>query len=210
METDTLTMYTKVLQDWTKEFLSKVESYDFPENTYLAGGTAIALQLGHRKSVDLDFFTPTKFEEIQWQQHWEERFKFKLAQIDKQTIVGTIKKVKLSLMGFKYKLILPPEVYKDILVASLPDLAAMKLNTIMGRGAKRDFIDIYFLAKEYGLKKLLEFYGEKFGNLEEKEIMIKKGLIYFEYADKEYMPDMLVPTDWKKIKQWFISQIRNI
>lgn len=203
-------MHDEVLQDWAREFLTKIQPQDFPERTYLGGGTAIALQLGHRKSIDLDFFTPTKFVENQWQQHLEEKYKFKLTKRDKQTLEGTVKKVKLSIMGYRYKLIAKLEEYGRVQIASLPDLAAMKLDALSDRGTKRDFIDIYFLAKQYGLAKLFEFYDKKFGNLDEREIMLKKGLIYFEAADEQYMPDMLVPADWKKIKQWFTSQIRNI
>ena len=203
-------MFDNILQDWTRNFLRDIKPQDFPEKSYLGGGTAIALQLGHRRSVDLDFFTPTKFIESQWEQSLEEDFKFKLVQRDEQALIGTVGKVKLSLMGYKYKLIGRQEKYHKINVASLTDLAAMKLDTVINRGAKRDFIDLYFLAKKYGLEALLEFYERKFENLQDRALMIKKGLIYFEMADKEYMPEMLVPADWKQIKSWFIQEVRKV
>lgn len=203
-------MFDNALQDWTKRFLENLKSDNLPYKTYLGGGTAIALQLGHRRSADLDFFTPTKFAEIRWQQELEESFRFKLLQKDEQTLIGTVGKVKLSLLGYRYKLIGETERYKRILLASLPDLAAMKLDTIIARGAKRDFIDVYFLAQKYGLQKLLAYYRQKYGNFQGRELMIEKGLLFFEDADKQYMPDMLVPADWKKIKSWFVDQVKRL
>lgn len=202
-------MFTQVLQDWTREFISKLKPQDLPKAAYLGGGTAIALQLGHRRSVDLDFFVPQEFNEDAWQQQLEKNFQFKLVQKDKQTLTGIVKKVKLSLLGYKYKLIEQPKECFNLTMANLPDLAAMKLDTVLVRGAKRDFIDIYFLAQKYGLEELFGFYDKKFGNFREREIMLQKALIYFDAADKEYMPDMLVPADWKEIKNWFVTQIKK-
>ncbi|MDO8452470.1 MAG: nucleotidyl transferase AbiEii/AbiGii toxin family protein [bacterium] len=201
-------MFVQILQDWTRDFLANLKPQDLPDSSYLAGGTAIALQLGHRRSVDLDFFVPKEFNEDAWQQSLEESFQFKLMQKDKQTLTGTVKKVKLSLLGYKYKLLEKPESCFNLQMAALPDLAAMKLDTVIKRGAKRDFIDIYFLAQQYGLKELFIFHDRKFG--EGREIMVKKALVYFDDADKDYMPDMLVPTDWKEIKNWFVKQIKNL
>lgn len=203
-------MFSAVLHNWTKDFLLRLTPQDFPEKTYLGGGTAIALQLGHRRSVDLDFFTPTTFVETQWQQHLEEKFKFKLLQGDKQTLIGSVNKVKLSLMRYRYKLIGKLEEYNQTHIASLSDLAAMKLDTVMKRGTKRDFVDIYFLSQKFSLNKLFEFYDQKFGNLDESEVMIKKALLFFDDADKQYMPDMLVAADWKKIKEWLVKEVKRI
>ena len=117
---------------------------------------------------------------------------------------------KFSLMGYNYPLLGDLLKFNQIPVASLPDLAAMKLSTILSRGTKRDLIDIYFLAKKYKLEELFVFYDEKFGNFDEREVMIKKALIYFDEADEDEMPDMLVPADWKEIKNWFVKQVKNL
>ena len=107
---------------------------------------------------------------------------------------------KLSLFYFRQKLIREPIKMGGISVASLEDLSAMKLNTIISRGTKRDFIDIYFLTKKFGMEKMFGFYEEKFGDFDEKELMIKKALVYFEEADKDEMPNMLAPIDWQTVK----------
>jgi len=84
----------------------------------------------------------------------------------------------------------------------------MKLDTIIGRGSKRDFIDIYFLAKKYTLVDMFSFYQRKYGNIAERSLMLKKALVYFEDADKDEMPNMLVPVKWPQMKKWFVENIR--
>lgn len=203
-------MFEKILTQKTKVLLKRLVPQNLPKGTYLGGGTATALHLGHRRSFDLDFFTPTEFVETQWEQRLTKELGFKLIQRDWQTLIGTVAGVKISLFGYKYKLIRRFEKFYQIKVASLPDLAAMKLETVIGRGTKRDFIDIYFLAQKYGLRELFEFYQEKYGNLEERELILKKGLIFFEEADKEEMPKMLVKANWNEIKKWILGEVRKL
>jgi hypothetical protein len=202
-------MFEKVLSQKAKELLLRFKPGDFPSGSYLGGGTAIALQIGHRKSVDLDFFAPTEFDEGQWLQKLEEDFGFKLMQRDWQTLVGEAGGVKISLMGYKYPLINDLVNFYQMPIASLPDLAAMKLDAILGRGTKRDMIDIYCLAQKYSLAGLFEFYDKKYKSLEEREIMIKKALVYFVEADDDEMPDMIAQIDWNTVKEWLTAQVRN-
>jgi hypothetical protein len=203
-------MYDTALWPETRDFLKKLPPEELPEKSYLAGGTAVALYFGHRRSADLDFFTPAEFVEIQWEAKLNADVGFKLVQRDWQTLIGYIGKVKFSLFGYRYRLIAPLEYYERVPVASLPDLAAMKLEALIGRGTKRDFVDIYFLAQKYSLDKLLAFYQEKFGNLSERATMLKKSLVYFEDADKEEMPYMLIPIKWLEIKKWFTQKIKTL
>jgi len=202
-------MFETVLLPQTKSLLKKLRPDNLPRNSYLAGGTAVALHLGHRCSADLDFFTPTEFIETQWQEKFKKDLGFKLLKRDWQTLIGHIGEVKVSLFAYKYRQIGHSETYYQVSVASLPDLAAMKLETIIGRGTKRDLIDIYFLSQKFTLKKLFAFYQRKYGNLEEREIMIKKALVFFGEADKDEMPKMLVSANWKEIKKWFLNEVKK-
>ncbi len=160
-------MFTNTLSPETLDFVKKIKVLDLPTDSYLSGGTAIALQIGHRKSID-----------------------------------------KFSLFYYKHNLIGKNSDFYDIKLASLKDLAATKLDTVISRGTKRDLIDIYFLAQRFGLPKIFEFYNEKFSNFEEREIMIKKALIYFEDAEKDEAPHMLVPFEWKELKEFFRKEIK--
>ncbi len=202
-------MFSSVLLPETKNLLQKIKPEELPQDSYLAGGTAVALQLGHRRSADLDFFTPKEFVENQWEEKLKKELEFKLLTRDWQTLIGHIGKVKISLFAYRYKQVAPKKLYGNIPIASLPDLAAMKLDTILGRGTKRDLIDIYFLAQKFTLKKLFGFYQKKYGNFEDRELMIKKALVFFEDADKDEMPDMIIKTDWDTIKRWLLEKIRG-
>lgn len=202
-------MFEFVLLPHTKRLLKKLRREDLPKGTYLAGGTAVALRLGHRRSADLDFFTPTEFVETQWEEKLKRDFGFVLLKRDWQTLIGTIGRVKVSLFTYPYASITPQESYHKIPIASLPDLAAMKLDTILGRGTKRDLIDIYFLAQTLTFKELFAFYQKKYHNLEERELMIKKSLVFFDDADKEEIPDMLIPINWSHIKKWFVREVKS-
>ena len=203
-------MLDTVLLPETKNLLEKITPEKLPEKTYLGGGTAIALQLGHRRSVDLDFFTPTEFVERQWEEKLKKNFGFKLLKRDWQTLIGYISEVKISLFAYKYKQIAPKKFYGKTSIASLQDLAAMKLDTILGRGTKRDLIDIYFLSQKFTLPLLLTFYQKKYGNLEERELMLKKAFVFFNDAEQDEMPDMLMGIKWKDVKNYFLSETKKL
>jgi len=197
----------EVLPEATATLLGKIQPTDLPEGTYLAGGTAIALWLGHRQSVDLDWFTPARFNEQAWLQKWEELFNFTLTTRDWQTLEGQAEGVKLAIYYYKYPIIGKLGEYNQAKVAGLEDLSAMKLDAVTSRGTKRDFIDLYFLARKYGLNHLFQYYDLKYGAWEERQLLVKKALIYFEEADEDEMPQMLVPIHWDQIKRYFIQAV---
>ncbi len=192
-----------ILPQATADLFSKLGPENLPDQAYLGGGTACALWLGHRQSVDLDFFSPSEFEVEQWRQKWEKEFDFKMFNQDWQTLEGEAHGVKLAIFYYKYPLIETPESYKSIRVAKLEDLVAMKLEALVNRGTKRDFVDLYFLIKKFGFKGVLNYYDRKYGNLEERELLLRKSLIYFDDAEEDEMPKMLVSITWEEIKQYF-------
>jgi hypothetical protein len=195
---------SEALPEHTKLLLEKFQKDDLPSQSYLGGGTAVALHLGHRQSVDLDWFTPQEFDEKMWQMKWETQRGFTLRNRDWQTLVGEIAGVNTSLYVYTYPLIDKTTAYGSVDIASLKDLAAMKLDTVISRGTKRDFMDLYFLTKEFGPDLLFDFYDQKYGSLDERELLIRKALVYFKEADGDEMPNMLVETDCEKVKQYFI------
>ncbi len=196
-------MREEILPAPTANLLNKLGSDSLPDQVYLGRGTACALWLGHRQSVDLDFFTPVEFAVDQWRQKWETELGFKMFNQDWQTLEGESLGVKLAIFYYKYPMIENTESFKEIKLARLEDLAAMKLEALVNRGTKRDFVDLYFLIKKFGLKGVLGYYDRKYGNLEERELLLRKSLVYFEDAESDEMPKMLVPTDWEEIKRYF-------
>ncbi len=201
-------MYINTILEETHKLLNSFNEDSLPQDTYLAGGSAISLQLGHRKSIDLDFFTRHEFNEDQWIQKLEKSYSLELFSKDWQTIIGDIESVKFSLFYYKYPLIKNLTPFENIKLASLEDLAAMKLDTVMSRGTKRDLVDIYFLAQKFGLDNLYKFYNQKFGNFEKREIMIKKALIYFDDAENDVEPNILVEFNWNGLKKYFVKNVK--
>lgn len=75
----------------------------------------------------------------------------------------------------------------------------------MSRGTKRDFIDLYFVIRKFGANQVFAFYNQKYGNLEDRELMLKKALIYFSEADQDEMPNMVGPLSWEAVKEFFLK-----
>jgi len=192
-----------------------------PPQTYLAGGTAVALHLGHRLSVDLDFFTPHDLDSLLWYKELLKAFSgvFKLSaeKIERNTLVVTLNNTGFSLFVYPYDLVETP-VSDDFLptpVASLRDLALMKLITINQRGACKDFIDLKFIMESTGLsfESLLRDLSRKYVVGEEILFQLKKSLIYFDDAERDLNVNMyatdsgrferLAEDTWLATKRYF-------
>ncbi len=171
---------------------------------YLAGGTALAAYFGHRRSIDLDWFTQHAIEDPLRlaQDIRDEGISFKTAAIDKGTLHGTVSGIRVSLLEYRYPLLKPlvrwPETQCSM--ASREDIACMKLSAIAQRGSKKDFVDIYALGLEYvPLSRMLRLYQRKYAVQDIAHVLY--GLAYFDDADKERMPKMRWDIDWKTIKE---------
>lgn len=196
-------MFTKTVLPDTLRAIKLVSRLSAIKKAYLAGGTALALQLGHRISVDLDFFTQEEIDENVVASSLSQLSEFTESQREWRTVLGTIGKTKFSIFYYKHKLIDSLLPFEGIMLASKKDIAAMKIHAISDRGTKRDFIDVYLLAKEFTIEEMLDFYDQKYGVLDDKLYMILKSLDYFVDADRQVMPEMLIPIDWKEIKEYF-------
>lgn len=206
-------MHLEILPQDTKQTLILLDKHNFIKSFYLAGGTALALHLGHRISADLDFFSQESFDESLLTQKIANIGNFQLEKKSDQTVIGILNNVKLSFLGYKYPLLAPLRNIADfnINIADVIDIACMKIDTISARGAKRDFIDIYFVAKEImSLKELLEFFKKKYASLNYNLIHIKKSLMYFEDAESEPMPKMIKPINWREVKSFFEKEVARL
>ena len=178
----------------------------FAKEAYLAGGTALALQLGHRISVDLDFFTLKEFDEDALSVQLSQFEEFKPKNKAWRTIQGKIGETEISIFFYKNTLIEETLEYEGIRLVSKKDIAAMKIDALQGRGTKRDFVDIYFLSKLYKLEEMFNFYDLKYGILEDRWYSILRSLDYFEEADREDMPKMLVNAKWDEIRKFLHNE----
>jgi hypothetical protein len=177
---------------------------------YLAGGTGLALRLGHRLSLDLDFFAPEPFEEEIVLQQAQKLPGFALVTKGPQTLHTTIQGTKVSFLGYAYPLLFPLTQFLDVQVADARDIACMKLSAIAGRGTRRDFVDLYVCAREFGPGELLQLFDRKYSQTRYNRLHVLKSLTFFADAEKDPMPNMLAPLDWEELKRYFQWEVSRL
>jgi len=204
-------VFEQVLPGDTKAILALLEKSGIIQKAYLAGGTALTLQLGHRISYDLDFFTQEEFDEQALLPEIEKISNFQLERLAWRTILGKFKDVKFSIFYYKYPLLYSAKKFGMKNITDTRDIAAMKIAAIASRGTKRDFVDLYFICREtMSLLDVIRVYDEKYRNLAATEIHIMKSLIYFEDAEPDEMPEMLKKASWEDIKKYFEGEIKKL
>jgi len=204
-------MFEQALPGNTKAVLASLEKSEIIQKAYLAGGTALALQLGHRISYDLDFFTKEIFDEKALLPEIKKIPAFQLEEIAWRTILGRFKDVRFSIFYYEYPLLYPVKQFGMINITDVRDIAAMKIAAIASRGSKRDFIDLYFVCKEaLPLKSVIQIYDKKYKNLATTEMHIMKSLVYFDDAEPEEMPKMIKESDWAEVKKYFENEVRGM
>jgi len=159
------------------ELLKTVMKDELLKKFFLVGGTALSLQIGHRISIDLDLFTQVSFDENETLSHLENMYKFQLDYQSKNTLKGSIESVKIDLITHNYPLAKHLSNIEDVRMASLEDIAAMKLNAIAGNGTRlKDFIDIAYLSSSLTLSQMIDAYEEKYSS--RNPAMVIKALDY--------------------------------
>jgi len=170
---------------------------------YLAGGTALNFYLGHRRSVDEDFFTQKKFEPIELLAALRAHFNVTQYEISKNTLHCFIDGLKCSFFYYPYPLLDAPKAH-PFPVASLVDIAAMKLSAILSRGAKKDFYDLYIILNRHlDFAKAWEAYKRKFSASQEDLYPILKSLSYFDDAETETLGIEDEQRIWHEVKAYF-------
>jgi hypothetical protein len=172
----------------------------------LVGGTSLALQIGHRKSINIDLFGYVDIDEFELTNILNH---FKSFQILNQTTnikTYLINNIKVDIVNYPYKWLDPFITHDEIRLATMKDIAAMKLSAITGRGTKKDFIDIYFLLDYFTLKDMMGFYHKKFPD--GSDFMVLKSLAYFKDAEKNKLPIMLKRVFWGDIKKRIIAETK--
>jgi len=204
-------MFVQALPKGTRRNLALLAKAGLAAPFYLAGGTAAALHLGHRISVDLDFFGPEPFDSAQLAAQLSDLGQFRLERLAKDTLLGELGGIRISFFRYRYPLITKPVSVLGITVASLEDIAAMKLDAISRRGTRRDFIDLYFIARSgLAVSEALQWYQRKYAGLNLNLVHLVKSLTYFTDAEAEPMPQMLVELSWDEVKRFFERQARSL
>lgn len=176
----------------------------------LAGGTSLALYLGHRKSIDFDLFTEKSFDAASLEKHLIEKYDFKGDFLEKNTLKGSINDIKIDCITHNYPFVETPLKTKDgIRIYGIKDLAAMKLSVIADDGTRlKDFIDIACLSTKLSLSDMLNAYQQKYRN--SNPIRALKGLTFFEDVNfNEPIQMMQGKYDWNKIKNRLHMMIKK-
>ena len=179
---------------------------------YLAGGTALSLQLGHRRSIDLDFFSPTEdipmlrpiLEEALAPLHPT------LADSAWGNLVYLVKDVRVGFYGYGFPLVAPLVETEDVRLCSIEDIGLMKLDTLLSRAARKDFYDLYYICQKIPLRELLNLAPQKYANIRDIESQAVKRLVYFENAEADIDPVILRPISWQAVKEFFVQQAKVI
>lgn len=202
-------MHINTLPGNTSSVLHKLSQINMLQDFYLTGGTALSLQIGHRESQDLDFFTQENFQPEELQRELEKLGNLESVEIDMGTLNCFLDEVKLQFLHYPYRLLDEKITWENVLISSKLDIACTKLITASARGSKKDFIDIYFLLKEYSLPALFEKLALKYVNSDYNEAHILKSLVYFTDADNQPTPRMHQEVSWEKVKEEIIKTAKD-
>ncbi|EKE22101.1 MAG: hypothetical protein ACD_7C00047G0003 [uncultured bacterium] len=180
---------------------------------YLAGGTALALQTGNRKSVDLDFFTQKKdFSDVTLLKHFTDNKNWKTTINQEGTIYGELFGAKISFIAYPFFVSKQPFVkYGTVNIIQPIDVAVMKIIAISQRGRKRDFFDLYWCAKNIEpLEKTIKRLKKQYPSVAHDYHHILKSLVYFNDAESDPLPEINFKASWNDVKKFFIKEVPEL
>jgi len=203
-------LYTTTVAPNTLGLLIELMEKSYLQGFNLVGGTALSLQIGHRKSIDLDMFTTESFDTNELKSKLEDDFPvFQVILESQNTLITNINDIKVDFIRFKYGFTYPIIFEDQIRLANVKDIASMKLDAITGRGKKKDFFDLFFLLKRYSLSELLSLYQEKYQH--STIFHVVKSINYFEEAEVE--PDPIIidkKVNWMKVKNALKEEVNKL
>jgi len=182
----------------------------FKKDFYLAGGTGLAFQIGHRDSVDFDFFTDKEVDIDKLLIRLKKTFpKLSVIEKDEYTLIILKDNIKISFFYYPYKLLKKPINEENINIASIEDIACMKLSAILGRSSNKDYIDLYFILQRTTLPELLDLCKKKFPEIDRN--LILRSLVYFKKMQEEkirFRNDNYV--DFEEVKDFIKEQVNDL
>jgi hypothetical protein len=201
--------YDFIITPETFKLIQELQKLEYLKDFYLVGGTALALQIGHRNSIDIDLFTNDNFNGVTLIENVRSHFEFRETYNRPNTIMGTVNSIKVDFIRHNYNLVLAPIQENGITFLSKEDIAAMKLNAITHSGKRlKDFIDIYFLLEYFSMEQMLKFYALKYPL--SNELMPLKSITFFDDIDENIDPPKLVrPLPLDKIKERILEGVKN-
>lgn len=205
----------EALDGASRELAPELAGREWAGEAYLAGSAALALYLGHRPVRDLDFMTATN--RLAGPERRDlladlvdlDAFEVETAR-DGFLYVRHRSGVALRFFYYPYPLVDPEESFAGLTVASPVDLGLMKIAAIISRGTRRDFVDLYLLARHLSLETLLERSLDKFGHVRDFPLQALKGLTDLSLIEGEPMPHLAEPLDWGRVEDWIDDEVRRL
>ena len=198
-------LHKETIDTATLELLKRLMGDERLQDFVLVGGTSLALQMGHRISVDLDLFTEKEFEADELREYLERNYRLQTDYLAFATVKGEIEGVQVDCIAHAYPWLKPFVLEEGVRLASLEDICAMKLNAIAGNGTRiKDFVDVAYLSSMFSLEQMLKFYEEKY---HANPLMPLKGIVYFADINKNAPVKMAngKPLDWKSIEKRLLA-----
>lgn len=201
-------LYTKTVEPHTLSIIQSLQSKSYTKDFLLVGGTALALQLGHRTSTDIDLFTTVRFNTELLLTTLRTDYNINIRHQMGHAILIDIAEVKTDFVFQPSKIIGEIIEAENIRMASLKDIAAMKISAITARGRKRDFIDLYCLIEHYKLSEMIDFFLSKYPDA--TAMLAMRSLLYFKDADNDFEPKCFFKYNWKTIKETIKAEAKKL
>jgi len=203
-------LHVETVEPDTLGLLRKLMGLPYLSTFSLVGGTSLSLQMGHRKSIDLDLFSEVEFDGAALLKHLENDFQsMEVLTRMKGTLLTRIEGVKVDFLRFNYPNIRPIKVEENLRLLTPEDIAPMKLDAIAGRGKKKDFYDLYFLLEIMTLQQMLDLHHEKFKLSTTFHII--KSLTWFEDAEEDDEPILMQKDiNWQQVKKRISAAVSSL
>lgn len=201
-------LYWETISPEMYQIMDEFSQSEIGAHFYLAGGTALALQLGHRKSFDLDFFSPSQdIPSIREPlAHALRTFQPVLADSAWGNLVFLAQGVRVGFYGYGYPMVGDFIAAGKTRMAGIVDIGLMKLDALLARASRKDFHDLYALCQIFPLRALLDYAPHKYPYFRDFESMVVRRLVYFERAELEEPVPLLIPVSWEAVKEYFRQQ----
>jgi hypothetical protein len=183
----------------TVELLKSLMQSPILTDFCLAGGTSLSLQIGHRESYDLDFFSNKPFSTDEIYLKLKQGFDANMVSQSEYILISLIKDIKVDCVFHPFPFKHNATEIDGIRLFHIEDIAAMKLAAVAGRGRKRDFYDLFYLLREFSLPQILDLYAVKYG--EAAVFHAVRSLTYFGDAESDADPILFEKASWEKVKK---------
>jgi hypothetical protein len=205
-------VFRAVLTDAQQTLLELLSRIPEVRTFHLAGGTALALHLGHRRSRDFDLFRSKEFLPQDLLGALRDLGEAQVLQEAAGTLTVALRGVPVSFFRYEYPLVRPlHDSPWSVAIADPDDIAAMKLAAIAGRGSRKDFVDLYFYARDVAsLERAFDGFREKYRGVSVDAYHLLRSLTFFEDAEADAMPELLAVVTWNEIRSFFVAEARRL